>query len=199
MIFGDFLFQEIELFLARLKPTFSNIRVDIKNLPHYLNPRELLTLIKPARLAAGASLLARSPSLQKKLARLIRIPRDSEEGQAETEREEGGGNEWTMIETRDLLNFRNGAGFDGSTDSCKAALGRISGDPETRDAAAGRSSEAVIAYVRQLESFFGPKDQGGLKFAERVLRSSSARARKGWIRPECVAEGAAGRVPTRGL
>ncbi|GAQ85563.1 hypothetical protein KFL_002410140 [Klebsormidium nitens] len=166
--------KEIELFMMLLKPTFSNIRVDIKNLPHQLDPRELLTLIKPARLAARASLLARSHSLQTKFARLLSVER----GQTEPEHAEGDGREWTFIETRDLLNCLNRA-FEDSAKSRDAALERGLENPEVREAAAGRSLEGMIAYVRQLEGLFSAADQGGLKFAEDSFEAAVRAREKG--------------------
>ncbi|GAQ85562.1 hypothetical protein KFL_002410130 [Klebsormidium nitens] len=166
--------KEIELFMMRLKPTFSNIRVDLRNLPHQLDPRELLTLIKPARLAARASLLARSQSLQTRFARLLDVERGSEEGKREPEREEGDGREWTLIETRDLLACLNGVDNEGSAES---ALERVLGDPHVREAAAGRSLATVLAYVRLLEGCFGAAEQGGLRFAEKSYEAA-VRARE---------------------
>lgn len=158
---------------SRLKQALSHVSADLRSLLSRLNLRELHTILKRAHLAALASLLARAQTLHRRLGEVLLIEESSDDVDSEHDTlDVANWRDWGAGKTRNLLAALARGGFGGSEeDRARILCGVLNG--AAGGAAAGRSVDETMEYVRLLERHFGSADEGGLKFAQECFAEAA--------------------------
>jgi hypothetical protein len=152
--------QVIELAMTYLNDALSQMKADFKSLLHNLDLKELQSLLKAARLAEHALLLARAQSLHKRLDVILHIEPLLNAEQVDVGDDVTNAKQWTVSETCKLLaavkrvRYKD---FERPEEEIIGNVLRAGGFGE------GRSEKEVVGYVRQLEEYFGKANEEGLQ------------------------------------
>jgi hypothetical protein len=161
--------QIIELAMTYLNDALSQMKTDFKSLLRNLDLKELQSLLKPARLAEHALLLARAQSLHKRFDVILHIEPLLSGEQVDVGNDVANAKQWTVSETCKLLAAVKRVRFKDFEKPEEEVIGRIL---RTGGFGEGRSEKEMVGYVRQLEEYFGKADEEGLKFAEKCFREA---------------------------
>lgn len=175
--------------MTYLNDALSQMKADFKSLLRNLDLKELQSLLKAARLAEHALLLARAQSLHKRLDVILHIEPLLSGEQVNVGDDVANAKQWTVSETCKLLAAVKRVRYKDFEKPEEEIIGRVL---RAGGFGEGRSEKEVLGYVRQLEEYFGKANEEGLQFAENCFREAeggqSTQTRAGFGR-DAVQEG----------